>query len=310
VVGADGRHSTVASQCGSRRYNVTPNQRLLYWAFFEGAEAGATPTFLSHRWSDRFMLGMPSDSRLYQVLIWPEMVEIDRFRADLDTAFMAHARMCEPLGDALASARRVGKVLGAVRWEGFFRDAAGPGWVLCGDAGHFKSPAPGRGIGDAFLQADSLATTILDALEKSDDALDQAMKRWGRWRDREFAEHYWLAYDLEQPGSVPTVLIEILSRLREQGQAGLFFDLLNHRVRPTQALTPQRAAGAIGRLLARHDTGRRTLLREIGTLAAQDVRRRWLNRHPTYALDDTTSHDGAAGDELDQQPLARATLSA
>ncbi len=40
VVGADGRHSTVAKLCGARRYNVTPNQRLLYWAFFEGADMG------------------------------------------------------------------------------------------------------------------------------------------------------------------------------------------------------------------------------------------------------------------------------
>ncbi len=289
VVGADGRHSTVANLCGSRRYNVTPNQRLLYWAYFEGADMGTMPTFLSHRWSDRFVLGIPSDSGLYQVLMWPEMEEIDRFRGDLDAAFMAHARTCEPIADALADARRVGKVLGTVRWEGFFREACGPGWVLCGDAGHFKSPAPGRGIGDAFMQADSLATTILKALGGSDRALDRALARWGRWRDREFAEHYWLAYDLEQPGSVPAVLIEILRRLQAQDKAGLFFDLLNHRVRPTQVLTPPRAVGAIGRLLARDDTERRALLREIGTLASQDARRRWLNRRPAYVVQDATA---------------------
>jgi 2-polyprenyl-6-methoxyphenol hydroxylase-like FAD-dependent oxidoreductase len=286
VVGADGRHSTVASLCGSRRYNVTPNRRLLYWAFFEGADMGRTPSFLSHRWGERFVLGIPSDSGLYQVLIWPEMAEIDRFRADLDAAFMAHARTCEPIANALAGARRIGKVLGAVRWEGFFRNACGPGWVLCGDAGHFKSPAPGRGIGDAFLQADSLATTILDALGESDDALDGALERWGRWRDREFAEHYWLAYDLEQPGAVPVVLVEILSRLQAQGKAGLFFDALNHRVRPTQVLTPPRALNSIARLLARRGTRRRALLGEIGALAAQEAHRRWLNRRPAYVVDD------------------------
>src|SRR5690242_7447991 len=31
VVGADGRRSTVARLAGARRYNVTPNQRALYW---------------------------------------------------------------------------------------------------------------------------------------------------------------------------------------------------------------------------------------------------------------------------------------
>ena len=283
VVGADGRHSTVAKLCGARRYNVTPNQRLLYWAFFEGADMGAEPTFLSHRWGERFILGIPSDSGLYQVLIWPEVQELEAFRADPAAAFMAHACTCEPIAHALAGARQVGKVLGAVRWEGFFREASGPGWVLSGDAGHFKSPAPGRGIGDAFLQADSLASAIAGALGGTDDELDAAMSRWGRWRDREFAEHYWLAYDLEEPGAVPAVLVELLRGLQREGKAGLFFELLNHRMHPSQLLTPPRVIGASARLLASGRTPRGALLRKLGALGTQDLRRRWRNRRPVYA---------------------------
>jgi flavin-dependent dehydrogenase len=283
VVGADGRHSTIAKLCGARRYNVTPNQRLSYWAYFEDADMGSAPTFLTHRWGDRFVLAIPADSGLYQVLVWPEMSELDRFRADPEAAFAAHARTCEPIADALAGARQVGKVLGAVRWEGFFREASGKGWVLCGDAGHFKSPAPGRGIGDAFLQADSLSATILAALGGSDEALDRAMARWGRERDREFAEHYWLACDLEDPGPVPSVLTEILRGLNDHDQAGLFLELLSHRVRPSQVLSPPRVVGATRRLLARKGADRRALLSEIGSLATRDMRRRWLNRRPAYA---------------------------
>jgi 2-polyprenyl-6-methoxyphenol hydroxylase-like FAD-dependent oxidoreductase len=282
VVGADGRHSTVAKLCGARRYNVTPNQRLLYWAFFEGAEMGAQPTFLSHRWEERFILAIPSDSGLYQILLWPEVGELESFRADPAAAFLAHARSCEPVARALVDARQVGKVLGAVRWEGFFREASGPGWVLSGDAGHFKSPAPGRGIGDAFLQADSLANAIVGVLGGADAELDAATRRWGRERDREFAEHYWLAYDLEESGAVPAVLVEILRTLQQQGKAGLFFELLNHRVRPTQLLTPPRLAGASARLLASGRGDRGALLRKLGALGAQDLRRRWRNRRPVY----------------------------
>jgi flavin-dependent dehydrogenase len=283
VVGADGRHSTIAKLCGARRYNVTPNQRLLYWAFFEGADVGAKPTFLTHRWEERFILGIPSDSGLYQVLLWPEMSELETFRADSAAAFLAHARTCEPIAESLADARQVGKVLGAVRWEGFFREAAGPGWVLSGDAGHFKSPSPGRGIGDAFLQADSLATSILGALGGSDAELDAELARWGRRRDREFAEHYWLAYDFEEPGVVPAVLVEILRALQKQGKAGLFFEVLNHRLRPSQLLTPPRIAGASARLLASGRVDRGALLRKLGALGGQDLRRRWRNRRPAYA---------------------------
>jgi flavin-dependent dehydrogenase len=283
VVGADGRHSTVARLCGARRYNVTPNQRLLYWAYFEGARPGPVPTFLSHRWGDRFILAIPSDGGLYQVLIWPEKAERDRFRSDLDGAFIEHARACEPLAEQLSGSRQVGKVLGAVSYEGFFREASGPGWVLTGDAGHFKSPAPGRGIGDAFLQVDRLAAAIAGAIHGPTESLDAATRSWGRWRDREFAEHYWLAYDFEEAGEVPLVLVEILRQLDHQGKAGLFFELLNHRIRPLQVLTPARIAAASARLLARRGTERRELLAQLGALGSRDLRRRRLGRRPIYA---------------------------
>jgi len=310
VVGADGRHSTVAKLVGARRYNVTPNRRLLYWGFFENADHGPRPTFLSHRWGDRFILGIPSDSGLYQVLVWPEKRELDAFRADPQAALLDHARACQPLADALAGARQVGKTLGTISYEGFFRDATGPGWVLAGDAGHFKSPSPGRGIGDAFIQVERLAPAIVGALggsgagsagsgagsagsgagsagsgagsAGSDAALDAALRDWGRWRDREFAEHYWLAYDLEDVGAAPAVLVELLRGLQRRGQAGLFFDLLNHRARPMQVLTPPRLLGSVGRLLASGRVGRGALLSELGTLGGQELRRRRLNRRPVY----------------------------
>ena len=74
VVGADGRNSTVAGLCGSLKYNVTPNQRAFYWSFFEDADLKGEPTFVLHRWRDRFILGCPTDSGLYQVLVAPEAI--------------------------------------------------------------------------------------------------------------------------------------------------------------------------------------------------------------------------------------------
>jgi flavin-dependent dehydrogenase len=279
VVGADGRHSTLARLVGARRYNLTPSQRLLFWAYFEGADA-SVPSFLSHRWGERFILGIPSDSGLYQVLLWPEVHERERFQRDRDAAFLEHARTCEPLADSLAGASRVGRTIGVFRWEGHFREACGAGWVLCGDAGHFKSPAPGRGIGDAFLQAERLARAIGAALGGGEQELDRAMRDWGRWREREFAEHYWLAYDLEEAGAVPPVLVELLRRLQQRGRAGEFFDALNHRARPSQVLTPPRMLRASTRLLAR--PGRARALAQVGSLAVRDTRRRWMSRHPVF----------------------------
>jgi flavin-dependent dehydrogenase len=291
VVGADGRNSTVAGLRGARKYNVAPNERALYWTFFEDADLGDEPTFVFHRWADRLVVASPADSGLYQVLVLPEVAELDRFRSNLDESFMEHALSCEPVAKAIAGARRVGKFFGMVRWLGFFRDAAGPGWVLVGDAAHFKDPTPGRGISDAFRQADALAPAIVKGLAGSAADLDTAMAEWGCWRDREFASYYWFGTTMGKAGPLPAVGPELTARLHAQGKLREIFEIQNHRTRPEQVLTPARLLSTTAQMLARRGTARRALLREVASLVADDVRQRRLNRRPVFAAPSTAARD-------------------
>ena len=282
VVGADGRNSTVARLAGSRKYNVTPNERFFYWSFFEDADPGPEPTLVFHRWSGNFVFGIPADSGLYEVAVLPELSELPRFRQSLEESFLEYARRCDPVAHAISGARRVGKMFGMLRWEGFFREATGPGWVLTGDAGHFKDPCPGQGIQDALRQAENLAPAILGAISTSPSALDEALARWARWRDEDAFEHYWLAVDQGNAGLMPAVLPVIAQRLLKRGKQDSFSDLFNHRSTPSKVVTPPRILGATARLLARRGCDRRALLREVGGLVAQDTRRKRLARHPQY----------------------------
>ncbi len=59
VVGADGRNSTIARLAGARKYNLTTNERFVYWSFFEGAQPGPDPAFFFHRWDERLVLAFP-----------------------------------------------------------------------------------------------------------------------------------------------------------------------------------------------------------------------------------------------------------
>lgn len=292
VVGADGRNSTLASLVGARKYNLTPNERFAYWAFFEGAEPGPDPAFVFHRWEDRLVIGTPADSGLYQVVLVADLEDLPRFRQDLEGSFMDHARSCRPVAQALSGARRVGKIFGMLRWEGFFREPSGRGWVLAGDAGHFKDPTPGQGIQDAFRQADALAQAIVNGISGSDEDLDRTLAAWGRWRDKDASQHYWLATDMGKAGRVPAVLPEIGRRLAEQGKIDLYTNLFAHRVMPSQVLTAPRVLGATGRLLARPGHDRRALLREVTALVAEDTRRKRLNRRPAYAAAGVASDAG------------------
>ena len=235
-----------------------------------------------HRWSGTFVIAIPAESGLYQVLALPELSELPRFRQSLEECYLEYVRRCDPVAHALSGARRVGKLFGALRWEGFFREATGPGWVLAGDAGHFKDPAPGQGIQDAFRQVESLAPAIIGAINRSPSALDEALAGWARWRGDDAGEHYWLAADLGKAGLAPAVLPEIAQRLYERGKLDSFIDLFNHRSAPSKVLTPPRLAGATARLLARGGCDRRALLGEVGALIGEDARRKRLARHPYY----------------------------
>jgi 2-polyprenyl-6-methoxyphenol hydroxylase-like FAD-dependent oxidoreductase len=299
VVGADGRDSTVARLAGSRKYNVTANERFMYWSFFTGADLGAEPTLILHRWSGNFVAALPADSGLYLVLAVPGLSELPRFRRSLEESYLEYVRRCDPVAEALSGARRAGKIFGVLRWEGFFREATGPGWVLAGDAGHFKDPSPAQGIQDAFRQVESLAPAILGAISSAPPALDQALAGWARWRDKDAAAYYWLAADFGKAGEPPAVLQEIAQRLFERGKMGSFVDLLNHRSTPAEVLTPPRVAGATARLLTRGGCDRRALLAEVGGLIAEDIRRKRLARHPRYAPRETSVDAGPVAPKRD-----------
>lgn len=283
VVGADGRNSTVANLVAARKYNVVPNQRFAYWAFFEGANMPEEPTNVFHRWADKFVIGAAADNGLYQVIVIPELSELPRFRTNLERSFMDHALSCEPVVEALEGAQRVGKLFGMVHYNGFFRDPCGPGWMLVGDAGHFKDPSPGRGIGDAFAQVDAAVPAIVAGLGGSPEAQDAALARWGRWRDREFSDHYWFANDLGKAGRVPAVFPQMVADLHDKGQIGRFLDLFTHREKPSQVLSPARLFGSAGRLLRQQHRGRRALLNEVRTLVGENARHQFLNRRHAYA---------------------------
>jgi hypothetical protein len=109
------------------------------------------------------------------------------------------------------------------------------------------------------------------------------MAKWGKWRDKEFAEHYWLANDLGQAGAVPPILEEMVRWLYERGRIDRFLDVLNHRAMPSQVVTPPVLAGVLRRVLAKDAGERGARLREAGGLGLVEARRKWLNRFPAYA---------------------------
>jgi flavin-dependent dehydrogenase len=222
-----------------------------------------------------------------------------QFRTDLERAFMEQACACAPVADKLSGARRVGKLLGIVRWESFFRESAGPGWALVGDAGQFKDPTPGQGMTDAFRQAAAIAPAITAAIGHSNSELDGAVAAWARWRDHDAFEHHWLACDLGAAGRSPAVLPAMMRRLERRGELEGVTDLFQHRSLPSRVFSPPLLLSTAAAMLMRRRCARSAVLREVGELVMTDARRKRLARKPLFV--DLAAHADAGETEVPQE---------
>ncbi len=271
VIGADGARSTVARLVGAGEYARTPSARIFAWGYFEGVETERT--LWLGRQGEHAFLASATDAGLFMAAAVLPLGRRQELRGERESLYAGALSSWPELDRHLAGGRRVGPVRTMSRWHGFFRESAGPGWALVGDAGHFKDPTPGQGISDALRQAVSLADAIERALGGAEDP-DRVLAEWWSWRDRDAWEMYWFARDLSVPGRTP-----LLSRALEQRFAadpelvrGLF-RVFSHELPPSKLLSPADAAAMLGRALLESRGRRRELLGEVRTLAAEQLGR-------------------------------------
>ena len=163
VIGADGLNSTVARQLevpitrqGTEasayviRYfdEMELDRSTFHWLYRPGIGAGFIPTVdgqvvvFAGMTRDRFRNEIRADAE----------AGFHRVLDEVDADFGAKARAASPAGPIRSWPGRPGQ----------FRQAAGPGWALVGDAGYFKDPYAAHGISDALRDAELLADAIVD----------------------------------------------------------------------------------------------------------------------------------------------------
>jgi flavin-dependent dehydrogenase len=243
TVGADGRHSTVAAATGATEYLVTPAGRIPAWAYFSGVTETEGRLRLARK-GDLTFLASPTDGGLYMAGIGIDADKAREFHTHRERNFVDGLARWPELTDLLAGAQREGPIRVMTDWHGYFRRSAGRGWVLVGDAGHFKDFTPAQGIADALRQARALAEAVSAGLDHGGQA-DARLHRWWRWRDKDAYAMYWLARDMGLPG-VSTPLITSLMRVIADSEAATqqLMRVINHEVPPTSLFTIGRLAGA------------------------------------------------------------------
>jgi flavin-dependent dehydrogenase len=177
VVGADGSRSTVARLVGARRRLIVPTESMMLFGYWTGMpERNAQEFFFEPPWLGTHF---PTDDGVHLVILFGPVEEFPA--GSRDELYRRKIGSIALLGDRLAGASQVGRTIGTTQLDGFYRDAAGPGWVLLGDAGHFKHPAAVQGIADAVQGAEVLAQMIVAGTQQ---------REFEPWRDAETREMF------------------------------------------------------------------------------------------------------------------------
>jgi 2-polyprenyl-6-methoxyphenol hydroxylase-like FAD-dependent oxidoreductase len=160
VVGADGRFSLVARRAGAAVVEEeTAHCSTVYYADWEGVrpfndQVHGGMICATARGLDVIFFAMPGGRYSVNTHARADRVVID---GDPARYYQETLRSLPLAAKHLEGARQVTPLVGIKKIGNGYRRASGPGWVLVGDALHYKDPVDGQGIYDALLE-----TKILD----------------------------------------------------------------------------------------------------------------------------------------------------
>jgi flavin-dependent dehydrogenase len=160
VIGADGRHSTIARRVGAATLREARHATGVLYTYWDGLDADG------YYWGYRqgVSVGLiPTNDRATCLFV---SVPWTRFHRGLQgAAHIAYHRFIRSAFDAvdrrLRAARPIEAVRGFAGQHGYIRQGSGPGWALVGDAGYFKDPLTAHGITDALRDAELLARAAI-----------------------------------------------------------------------------------------------------------------------------------------------------
>ena len=168
VVGADGMNTGIAGAVGAEMVRSHPSLTCGFYAYWSGVPTDGVEFYVR---AGRDILVFPTHDGLTCIWVgrandyWPI------YRAYIEGQYLDG--LDAGLLERVQRGRRETPFKGTHRLPNFYRNCAGAGWALVGDAAYHRDPLTGMGIGDAFLGAELLAEAIDRGLESD---LDAALK--------------------------------------------------------------------------------------------------------------------------------------
>jgi flavin-dependent dehydrogenase len=258
VVGADGRFSLVARKVNAPVVEEnTKHLATVYYAdwenvapLFDGDEGAHA--YITTRGLDVPMFRMPGGRMSVNLHVRADRVDI---QGDADAYYLETLRSLPPVWRRLEGARQVSPLFGMKRVGNGYRQASGPGWVLVGDALHYKDPLDGQGIYDALLETREL-DLVLDPFLDGKLPWAEAMSRY--WEAVQAGTHTMfqqtqLRLQRELYSEPPVLMIKTMMRwlLTDEAYQRRFIQYLSRTLPGDRLMTPAVMAGAIARGVGR-----------------------------------------------------------
>ncbi|HEX2180122.1 MAG TPA: NAD(P)/FAD-dependent oxidoreductase [Actinomycetota bacterium] len=208
VVGADGKHSSVARAVGAGAYETIPARSCCFYSYWSDLdlERDEGRLYLLDR---RTLSFFPTNDGLTMVGLQAPSADFKAVRSDVEGSFLAAAQGVPGLAEKLRAGRRVEHFRGTPELDAFFREPFGAGWALVGDAGCHRDPITAQGISAALRDSVFLAEALDDHLTGK-VSWDQAGQEYRRRRDwAEMARYHWTADTavMDRPPAPETVAL-------------------------------------------------------------------------------------------------------
>jgi len=215
VIGADGKHSMVATRAGAEAYRERPAMTAGFYSYWEGVPLGGGELYGGER---RAVGAWPTNDGLTMTFAALPIDEFDGARRDAEGALLAALDASGDLGERVRAGRRVERIRGTSDLPNRFRRPHGPGWALVGDAGLVMDPVTGQGIGHALADAELVADAVEAGLGGREPLRD-ALAGYQRRRDAERSPMYEQTLDVAsfaRPAEATAVLLGALAGNPEQ----------------------------------------------------------------------------------------------
>jgi flavin-dependent dehydrogenase len=215
VIGADGRHSTLARSVGASIERQVQSRLGGSYAYYSGLSSDAA----TWAFGEKCSAGMfPTNNGL--ACVWAMHKTGVTAPEPLDNISRLHSQIraaSESLYQRVALAEQTSQPVVFGPSPGFMRTQVGPGWALIGDANRFSHPITAHGISDAFRDAQLAADAILSHLN-GDCTWEDASLLYAMRQDAATSDSFDVTQEIAAADWTMETIADLLVKYKKCGQ--------------------------------------------------------------------------------------------